>query len=124
MTSNPCKAYNQNPSSFPPLASLPFSPTSPPFTALSVAVHAKLKQQKKLEKCNRVRTCDAAEKLALELGEEPPSTMIPRTIENTRELDETVSHPIDEEKEGEGKEEICNYRGVPWRLCNGVGQRL
>lgn len=34
------------------------------------AVHAKLKQQKKLEKRKRAKTRDAAEKQALELGEE------------------------------------------------------
>ncbi|KAF5944835.1 hypothetical protein HYC85_018912 [Camellia sinensis] len=61
------------------------------------AVHAKLKHQKKLEKRKRSKARDAAEKQALELGEEPPPRMIPRTIENTRELDETVCKPDDEE---------------------------
>lgn len=61
------------------------------------AVHAKLKQQKKLEKRKKLKERDAAEKRALELGEEPAPKKIPRTIENTRELDETVCRPDDEE---------------------------
>ncbi|XP_052178215.1 uncharacterized protein LOC127791988 [Diospyros lotus] len=61
------------------------------------AVHAKLKHQKKLEKRKRAKARDAAEKKALELGEEPPPRKIPRTIENTREFDETVCKPDDEE---------------------------
>ncbi|KAF8413427.1 hypothetical protein HHK36_001410 [Tetracentron sinense] len=61
------------------------------------AVHAKLKQEKKLEKRKRAKARDAAEKRALELGEEPPPKKIPRTIENTREFDETVCMPDDEE---------------------------
>ncbi|XP_059634481.1 uncharacterized protein LOC132276867 [Cornus florida] len=60
-------------------------------------IHAKLKHQKKLEKRKKVKARDAAEKRALELGEEPPPKPIPRTIENTRELDETVCKPDDEE---------------------------
>ncbi|GAV69932.1 LOW QUALITY PROTEIN: Brix domain-containing protein [Cephalotus follicularis] len=59
-------------------------------------VHAKLKQQKKLEKRNKLKGRDA-QKQALELGQEPPPSMVPRTIENTRELDETVCKPDDEE---------------------------
>ncbi|CAN4120378.1 unnamed protein product [Withania somnifera] len=61
------------------------------------AVHAKLKHQKKVEKRKKVKAREAAEKKALELGEEPPPKMVPRTIENTRELDETVCLPDDEE---------------------------
>ncbi|KAM1069070.1 hypothetical protein TB1_001041 [Malus domestica] len=61
------------------------------------AVHAKLKQQKKLEKRKKAKARDAAEKRALELGEEPPAKKIPKTIENTREVDETVCKPDDEE---------------------------
>ncbi|XP_030952796.1 uncharacterized protein LOC126714016 [Quercus robur] len=60
-------------------------------------VHAKLKHQKKLEKRKKAKARDAAEKRALELGEEPPPKMVPRTIENTREFDETVCKPDDEE---------------------------
>ncbi|XP_057959564.1 uncharacterized protein LOC131152020 [Malania oleifera] len=60
-------------------------------------VHGKLKHKKKLEKRKKAKACDAAEKLALELGEEPPPKQIPRTIENTREFDETVCRPDDEE---------------------------
>ncbi|XP_062157372.1 uncharacterized protein LOC133864937 [Alnus glutinosa] len=60
-------------------------------------VHAKLKHQKKLEKRKKIQARDAAEKRALELGEEPPPRNVPHTIENTRELDETVCKPDDEE---------------------------
>ncbi|XP_044491368.1 ribosome production factor 1-like [Mangifera indica] len=61
------------------------------------AVHAKLKHQKKLDKRKKLKARDVAEKLALELGEEPPPRMVPRTIENTREPDETVCRPDDDE---------------------------
>ncbi|XP_042492582.1 ribosome production factor 1-like isoform X1 [Macadamia integrifolia] len=61
------------------------------------AVHAKLKREKKLEKRKKTKARDAAEKRALELGEEPPLKKVPRTIENTRESDETVCMPDDEE---------------------------
>ncbi|KAL6527891.1 hypothetical protein OROMI_029702 [Orobanche minor] len=61
------------------------------------AVHAKLKQQKKLAKRKKIKDLEAAEKRALELGEEPPARKTPRTIENTREVDETVCKPDDDE---------------------------
>ncbi|KAK3025586.1 hypothetical protein RJ639_042625 [Escallonia herrerae] len=61
------------------------------------AVHAKLKHQKKLDKRKKAKAREAAEKLALELGQDPPPKKIPRTIENTREADETVCRPDDEE---------------------------
>ncbi|KAL3620229.1 hypothetical protein CASFOL_035141 [Castilleja foliolosa] len=61
------------------------------------AVHAKIKHDKKLEKKKRVKAREAEEKRALELGEEPPARRTPRTIENTREVDETVCKPDDEE---------------------------
>ncbi|XP_054793435.1 uncharacterized protein LOC129299017 [Prosopis cineraria] len=61
------------------------------------AVHVKLKHQKKLEKRKKAKVREAAEKRALELGEEPPEKKVPRTIENTREADETVCKPDDEE---------------------------
>ncbi|KAA3458840.1 ribosome production factor 1-like [Gossypium australe] len=61
------------------------------------AVHAKLKHQKKLDKRKKLKARDATAKRALELGEEPPPKQIPRTIENTREADETVCMPDDEE---------------------------
>ncbi|CAK9167048.1 unnamed protein product [Ilex paraguariensis] len=60
-------------------------------------VHAGLKHQKKLEKRKKAKACEAAEKRALEIGEEPPPKKIPRTIENTRESDETICEPDDEE---------------------------
>lgn len=61
------------------------------------AIHAKLKQQKKVDKRKKVKAREAAERRALELGEEPPPKKIPRTIENTRELDETICKPDDDE---------------------------
>ncbi|KAF6147868.1 hypothetical protein GIB67_014448 [Kingdonia uniflora] len=61
------------------------------------AVYAKIKQEKKRDKIKKTRARDAAEKKALELGEELPPKKVPRTIENTRELDETVCKPDDEE---------------------------
>lgn len=61
------------------------------------AVHAKLKHEKKLEKRKKAKARDAEQKRALELGEELPPRKIPRTIENTREFDETVCRPDDEE---------------------------
>lgn len=60
-------------------------------------IHAKLKHEKKLEKRKKLKSRDAADKRALELGEELPARPIPRTIENTREADETVCKPGDEE---------------------------
>lgn len=60
-------------------------------------VHAKLKHQKKVEKKKKAKAREAAEKKAMELGEDPPPKPIPRTIENTREYDETVCKPDDEE---------------------------
>ncbi|TQE10029.1 hypothetical protein C1H46_004319 [Malus baccata] len=44
-----------------------------------------------------LRARDAAEKRALELDEEPPAKKIPKTIENAKEVDETVCKPDDEE---------------------------
>ncbi|CAH9113253.1 unnamed protein product [Cuscuta epithymum] len=61
------------------------------------AIHAKLKREKKVEKHKKAKARDAAEQMALELGEEPPARKIPRTIENTREDDETLCKPDDEE---------------------------
>ena len=64
-------------------------------------VHAKLKQEKKLEKKKQTKSRDAAEKRALELGEEPPKPKVPHTIENRREAGETVWRPDDEELFGD-----------------------
>ncbi|KAF9613141.1 hypothetical protein IFM89_005712 [Coptis chinensis] len=61
------------------------------------AVHAKVKHEKKREKKKKSKAREAAERRALELGEEPPVKAIPRTIENTREVDETVCMPDDQE---------------------------
>ncbi|EEF47106.1 ribosome production factor 1 [Ricinus communis] len=61
------------------------------------AALAKLKHLKKLEKRKKIKARDASEKRALELGEEPPPRQTPRTIENTREFDETVCKPDDDE---------------------------
>ncbi|XP_020518329.1 ribosome production factor 1 isoform X2 [Amborella trichopoda] len=60
-------------------------------------VYAKLKHEKKVEKRKKAKAREVAEKRALELGEEPPARKIPRTIENTREFDETVCKPDDDE---------------------------
>ncbi|KAJ6850617.1 ribosome production factor 1 [Iris pallida] len=60
-------------------------------------VHSKLKREKKIEKRRQAKARDAAIKQALELGQEPPEKKVPRTIENTREPDETVCRPDDEE---------------------------
>ncbi|KAJ6822116.1 ribosome production factor 1 [Iris pallida] len=60
-------------------------------------VHTKLKREKKIEKRKQAKAREAAIKQALELGQEPPEKKVPRTIENTREPDETVCRPDDEE---------------------------
>ncbi|KNA23685.1 hypothetical protein SOVF_022760 [Spinacia oleracea] len=60
-------------------------------------IHSRLKHEKKLDKRKKIKARDAADKRALELGEELPTRQIPRTIENTREADETVCKPGDEE---------------------------
>ncbi|XP_045789742.1 ribosome production factor 1 [Trifolium pratense] len=60
-------------------------------------VHAKVKHQKKLEKRAKSKAREAAVQRAIELGEELPEKKVPRTIENTREVDETVCKPDDEE---------------------------
>ncbi|KAL2893472.1 Ribosome production factor 1 [Bienertia sinuspersici] len=60
-------------------------------------IHSKLKHEKKLEKRKKLKARAAADKRALELGEELPPRQVPRTIENTREADETVCKPDDEE---------------------------
>lgn len=60
-------------------------------------IHSKLKREKKLDKRKKHKARDAADKRAIELGEELPPRPVPRTIENTREADETVCKPGDEE---------------------------
>lgn len=60
-------------------------------------VYASLKRDKRSEKRKQAKAREAAEKRALELGEELPPKKIPRTIENTREPDETVCKPNDAE---------------------------
>ncbi|XP_057531823.1 uncharacterized protein LOC130809961 [Amaranthus tricolor] len=60
-------------------------------------IHSKLKREKKLEKRKKHKARDAADKRAIELGEELPPRPVPKTIENTREADETVCKPDDEE---------------------------
>ncbi|XP_073002342.1 uncharacterized protein [Typha latifolia] len=61
------------------------------------AVHTKLKRQKNLQKREKAKARDVEIKRAIELGEEPPEKKVPRTIENTREADETACRPDDEE---------------------------
>lgn len=62
---------------------------------------SKLKHEKKKLKKSRRKTRDTAERRALELGQAPPPRKIPRTIENTREQDETVARPDDDELQAE-----------------------
>ncbi|KAJ1390607.1 Brix domain [Sesbania bispinosa] len=80
-------------------------------------VHAKLKRQKKLEKRAKSKARDAAVKRALELGEEPPEKKVPRTIENTREFDETICKPDDEElfagNDADEFSSILNQQQIP-----------
>ncbi|XP_024521200.1 ribosome production factor 1-like [Selaginella moellendorffii] len=58
---------------------------------------AQLKREKKKEKKLRIKARDAREKECIELGEAPPPRKTPRTIENTREPDETIVRPDDDE---------------------------
>ncbi|KAL6861551.1 hypothetical protein ACP4OV_017251 [Aristida adscensionis] len=60
-------------------------------------LHAKLKREKKAQKRQAARDRDQAARRAAELGEQPPEKQVPRTIENTREPDETVCRPDDQE---------------------------
>jgi len=60
-------------------------------------LHAKLKREKKSEKRKLSRERSQAIRRAEELGEQPPERQVPRTIENTREPDETVCRPDDQE---------------------------
>ncbi|CAL5050713.1 unnamed protein product [Urochloa decumbens] len=60
-------------------------------------LHAKLKREKKAEKRKLARERGQAIRRAEELGEQPPEREVPRTIENTREPDETVCRPDDQE---------------------------
>ncbi|GAB2291011.1 hypothetical protein Dimus_025266 [Dionaea muscipula] len=60
-------------------------------------LHAKLKRQKRTEKRKKLKARSVAEKKALELGEELPPRKEPKTIENTREVDETICKGDDEE---------------------------
>eukprot|EP00899_Mesostigma_viride_P015235 jgi/Mesvir1/23712/Mv18659-RA.1 len=57
----------------------------------------KLKKKRKETKKRARELRKREEERALELGEEPPPKKIPKTIENTREADETVIQPDDEE---------------------------
>ncbi|GKV49414.1 hypothetical protein SLEP1_g56164 [Rubroshorea leprosula] len=91
------------------------------------ALHAKLKHQKKVEKRKKLKVGDAVEKRALGLVEEPPPKMIPRTIENTREAEETVCKPNDEEYVSKGMEEGLDPAQVQGdlllRAASGVKKR-
>lgn len=71
------------------------------------AMYAKYKQQKKKLK-KKLREERVAEVEAL--GEAAPPKQIPKTIENTRELDETLVQPDDEEIAGdEQDDEFAKY---------------
>jgi ribosome production factor 1 len=70
-------------------------------------MYSKYKQQKKKLK-KKLREERVAEVEAL--GEAAPPKQIPRTIENTRELDETVVKPDDDEIAGDEKDdEFAKY---------------
>ncbi|CAM0912650.1 unnamed protein product [Alopecurus aequalis] len=60
-------------------------------------VYAKLKREKKAQKRKLGRERVQAAQRAAELGEQVPEKQVPRTIENTREPDETVCRPDDKE---------------------------
>eukprot|EP00271_Cylindrocystis_brebissonii_P008463 TRINITY_DN22799_c0_g1_i1.p1 TRINITY_DN22799_c0_g1~~TRINITY_DN22799_c0_g1_i1.p1 ORF type:complete len:334 (+),score=58.43 TRINITY_DN22799_c0_g1_i1:254-1255(+) len=77
------------------------------------AVTAKLRAEKqKAKKQKRVKRKQEDEK-ALALGEEPPPRQAPRTIENTREVDETLARPDDEELHADDAEDelSAHFRG-------------
>ncbi|KMZ71598.1 Ribosome production factor [Zostera marina] len=69
-----------------------------------MAVHAKRKHEKKLEKRKRAKERELSVKKAVELGEEIPVKQVPKTIENTREVDDNI-YKIDDE---EFMEEKCH----------------
>jgi ribosome production factor 1 len=71
------------------------------------AMYAKYKsQKKKLKKILRQERVAEVEAL----GEAAPPKQVPRTIENTREVDETVVQPDDEEVAGDEKDdEFAKY---------------
>uniref|UniRef100_A0A0A9F400 Brix domain-containing protein n=1 Tax=Arundo donax TaxID=35708 RepID=A0A0A9F400_ARUDO len=60
-------------------------------------LHAKVKREKKAQKRQLARERSQAAQRAAELGEQLPEKQVPRTIENTREPDETVCRPDDQE---------------------------
>lgn len=60
-------------------------------------LHAKLKREKKAQKRKLAHEREPAVRRAVELGEQPLERQVPRTIENTREPDETVCRPDDQE---------------------------
>ena len=74
------------------------------------AEYAKVRAEKIKEKKKRIKARDQAEKQAVELGEAPPARKVPRTIENTREADETVAQPDDEELQvDDGEDEFSGH---------------
>ncbi|MFS7986009.1 putative Brix domain-containing protein [Helianthus anomalus] len=81
------------------------------------ALYAKLKHEKKAEKKKNAKARAALESRALELGEELPPKKVPRTIENTREADETVCRPDDEElfagNDVDEFSKVLNHERVP-----------
>ncbi|GAQ92210.1 Ribosomal RNA processing Brix domain protein [Klebsormidium nitens] len=64
-------------------------------------VHARVQQEKKKEKKQRVLKRKKEEEAAVALGEAPPPKKIPRTIEGTREVDDTLVRPDDQELQAE-----------------------
>ncbi|CAM6102325.1 unnamed protein product [Calypogeia fissa] len=65
------------------------------------AVYAKVQKEKKRNKKQQIKDRNAAEQEALEIGELPPPRKIPKTIESTREADETLAQPDDDELNAE-----------------------
>lgn len=64
-------------------------------------LYSKLKHKKMKAKKQKREKAKKAEEKALELGQDLPPKKIPKTLENTREKDETMVQPGDEEVEAE-----------------------
>lgn len=73
-------------------------------------LYAKLLHEKKREKRKQRKKAAAEISKALELGQEPPTKQQPKTIENTREKDETIIQAEDEEIEEDlAEDEFSQY---------------
>lgn len=70
-------------------------------------VHAKQQQEKKKEKSEARRK---RQRVAEELGANAPAKQVPRTLDNTREVDDTIVAPGDEEVlRDEAEDEFASY---------------